>query len=292
MGFFSSESEEKTTIPEATAEEKQLTQGLVEQAGFRFDEIKNLVAELKLQFPDIDKAVATLQGQTEKAIAQGGDAFAAFTQGIKDLEAFSDPETLQATDAELTNINDIIKSQFDLGSEQIQQGARQNLEQAREVFGQSRGLRPGDTPVLDRAAQIARTATEQTGLLSRNLAVTAAQQKQDVPFRRAQFQLGAKTTQLGFGESNRNFIRQLQEQGPQLSALPATLKAGLLNPTLGQLSSGESTLGVLGQLRAAQKTTTKSDTPSTFSSLLKVAGTIGAAYVTGGASLAVTGTGV
>jgi len=133
MGFFSNffSSKSESSIPGATAEEKKLTQALTAQAEFRFDEIKNLVGELKKTFPDIDKAVAALQGQTEKAIAQGGDAFAAFTQGIKDLEAFADPETLQATDAELTNINDIIKAQFDLGSEQIRQGARQNLEQLR-----------------------------------------------------------------------------------------------------------------------------------------------------------------
>ena len=122
------------------------------------------------------------------------------------------------------------------GEADISEFRRQGLEQIREEFAPASGLRPGDTPVVERGLQLGREAARQQGQLVRGLRGQQAQQLLQFPL-----QAGAAAQQQsigaqGLGQAAQQFQTQLRQQAFQ-----------------NQLRlSGQATQASLGGLQVAQ----------------------------------------
>jgi len=130
-------------------------------------------------------------------------------------------------------INANTQSQLDLGASNIQKFGQDAIDMITQELAPSRGLRPTDTPIQDRAFGVGTEMTRQFGNLSNQLSAQAAQQMLQYPLQSAAMAqqgaqvnqsaigLGQNAAQLGLG-ANQQWIQnllsnaQLGQRGQQL----------------------------------------------------------------------------
>ena len=117
-----------------------------------------------------------------------------------------------ATDQERALINAATEAAITSGTSDINEARRLGLEALREELAPSLGLRPGDTPILDRGARLAAESARQTGQLVTDLRGQQAEQELLFPLERGRFesqQIGqAQGDILGF----RNLLANIQAE--------------------------------------------------------------------------------
>ena len=117
-----------------------------------------------------------------------------------------------ATDQERALIDAATEAAITSGTSDINEARRLGLEALREELAPSLGLRPGDTPILDRGARVAAESARQTGQLVTGLRGQQAEQELLFPLERGRFEsqrIGqAQGDILGF----RNLLANIQAE--------------------------------------------------------------------------------
>jgi len=167
----------------------------------------------------------------------------------------------EASDEQRRLIGQGINLGIQQGSSDISNFAAEQLEQIRNVLAPGRGLRPTDTPILDRAGKVAETAIREQASLVRNLRAQEAQSLLEFPLQANEAQSQRSLRQQDIGQGNQQFqqnflaglldnatAKRLGLQQQQFSNL-AGLSAN---------SPAASVLGTLGSLRQTEATTNSS----------------------------------
>lgn len=168
----------------------------------------------------------------------------------------------QATPEETELINQAVEQALAAGETDIERFQSQSTEQLREELAPQLGLRPGDTPILDRGARIGAEALRQQGALVSNLRGQQATSLLNFPLQRVST-LGSLTGSLQEFQSRLRqsaFTNRLQLAGARSTA--GLGLAGVATPNIGPAFSG------LG----STQTTSGSSTPG----FGEIAGGIGA----------------
>lgn len=194
-----------TTKTQLTPEQTELIQKQIELAEFQLEELANQ-RDLQTQlFGDVGEALDTTADFTAGQIERAGAASA----------------------REVDLINEAVFRALEAGEADIERFQSQATEQLREELAPQLGLRPGDTPILDRGSRIASEATRQQGQLVSRLRGQQAESLLNFPLQRGQFL------------SNLNqsaFTNRLQLAGAQSTA--GLGLAGVATPNIGPAFSG------------------------------------------------------
>lgn len=250
------ECKSKTTIttPPPTAQETALQQKQLELAGFQLEQLK-LQSEHQAEFGTEFKSLFALQAEREQTAA----AREAELQPIQDefLQlALEDARRGGAASPEqIRLIDEAADAALARGEVDISRFETQGLESLREELAPSLGLRPTDTPILDRGGKLAAEALRQRGALSESLRGASATARLNFPLSVTQVQGGFNLGQQGLLEATRSFQANLQQQAFAnrlgIADLTSGIGSRLVGNPAGTLSSA---LNPLTQSRLAQTT--------------------------------------
>ena len=143
------------------------------------------------------------------------------------------------------------------GESDIDRSLRSSLETLREELAPQLGLRPSDSPILDRGARVAEEATRQKGQLVATLDAQAAEAQLRFPVERQALVSEATRRGQEFEESVTRFQQQLREQAA-INRL--SLTAGLPAPGLNLAQASGANVGSI-----ASATTERGPSSSSFS---------------------------
>ena len=176
----------------------------------------------------------------------------------------------QASDVETNLINKAVDMALASGNSDINTAFQESLDILKQNLAPSLGLRPGDTPILDRGGKLALEASRQKSQLSNTLRGQQANQLLQFPLQRGQ----AISSQAG---SLQNFLQSLEQQSfSNRAQLLGSIQGGGLG--LAGLGGAGNTLGALTAGRTANSSTNTSDPFRT------AAGVGSLAYLFGGSS--------
>ena len=136
-------------------------------------------------------------------------------------------------------INEYADEAINSGNIDIERYRTQGLDALRNQLAPALGLRPGDTPVLDRGALLASEALRQGGQLSSGIRGAAANAKLNYPLAASQLTSAIAQGQQGLLRAAGDFQAQLREQ------------AGLNRLRLGEPISGLAQMGLSGGIGLA-----------------------------------------
>jgi hypothetical protein len=184
-----------------------------------------------------------------------------------------------ATEEEKRLISEATQSAERLGAEQIGTFQREATETLRDVLAPSRGLRPTDRPIVERAEEVGRESIRQHGRLVGELAKTQAETTLQFPLQRGTIlsQMGQFQQELALRKAD--FQTRLQQTAAENRLRLQGLRS---QSTLGLLSVqplGQSTLNTLISGRYGQQPVVTEQ--KGIADLLKAAGT----FATGVGSL-------
>ena len=220
-----------TSTPVLSKEQQELTGQQVELGKFQAAELERQKALQEESFGAVDPSATAF------------DEFVASQTGTSQVDA--QDELLQdmldriraggsASPEEIELINSATEQALAAGESDISRFMKLGLEQLREELAPQLGLRPGDTPILDRGGRVVAEGTRQQGQLVRDLRGQQFAQRLAFPLQRAST-LGG----LNLGQ---------QDLSQQISQFQGQLKQGAFINRL-QLASGKSAagLGLAGQ---------------------------------------------
>lgn len=177
-------------------------------------------------FADLDRELGALREQgKDSSVSAPTQAFIRAAG-----EELQSPILSQgATAEERSLIDQIATGTISRGSADINNFLQDSLEQIRDVLAPSRGLRPQDTPIVDRGERVAREANRAFGNLIETTRTNAANQLLEFPLKRAT-QLGGVRQQalgtIGQGAGMAEATLQ-QSRGIQANAAQAAVNARL-----------------------------------------------------------------
>jgi hypothetical protein len=187
--------------------------------------------EFLQQFRDI-LSVDEIQGAQQSIGAQRG-LLEAELQRIQRGPGVATPE-------QLTAIEEARAAQVAAGEIDIERARTENLRVLREELAPRLGLRPGDTPILDRGGLIAAEALRQQGVLGNVAGQAAAQARLSFPLAASQLQSQQTQAQQTFGSALSQFQQQLNQQAFQNRLLLSQQLGGI------GTQAGEFGLGLAG----------------------------------------------
>jgi hypothetical protein len=133
------------------------------------------------------------------------------------------------------------------------------------------GLRPGDTPILDRGGLIAAEALRQQGVLGNVAGQAAAQARLSYPLAASQLQSQQTQAQQTFGNALSQFQQQLNQQAFQ-NRLLLSQQLGGISTQAGQFGLGlagiEAGRSAFGDIAGAQKLGTVTATSPGFGEII------------------------
>lgn len=169
-------------------------------------------------------------------------------------------ETLRAggaaTDEDIRLIQEARGAALQRGESDIDRAQRESTEILREELAPQLGLRPSDSPILDRGARIAEEATRQKGRLVNTLDAQAAEAQLRFPVERQALVSEATRRGQEFEESVAQFQQQLREQAA-INRLSLTAGQSAPGLNLAQISGSN-----VGSIAAA--TTERGPSSSSF----------------------------
>lgn len=173
-----------------------------------------------------------------------------------------------ASEEELRLIGEATERGIASGESDISEFQRLGLQQIREELAPASGLRPTDSPIVDRGLQLGREAQRQQGQLVRGLRGAEAQAALNFPLASQQFQQQQAFGASQLATSAQQFQSQLRQQAFQNQLRLGGQASGTGLGALGGVTGG---LGGLQQVRLGQTTTTTRDPVATGA---KIAGGI------------------
>lgn len=239
---MSSKTEVKTPAP--TAQEIELQKRQLELADFQLQELRRqreqqeLFAEKLTPLFEQQAEAADLARQRQEQIAPIQDELLKLT--LDDLRRGG-----AATPEQKELIGQATDRAIEAGSTDIERFRTQSLEALREELAPSLGLRPTDSPILDRGARVAAEAARQGGQLTSGLRSAQAQAELNFPLASSQLLQQSAQGQQSLLEATRQFQDQLRSQalsnrlglastlgglGAQLTGNPAATLSSALQP--------------------------------------------------------------
>lgn len=180
---------------------------IIQSGQFSSSLFENLPSEIEAISEDPAKRELINTGQFELAASTQP-----LTQDLLESEAASieagsriDPQTEQLIDS-------VFESQFEAGVSDINQALTNTLEIIRDELAPALGLRPEDTPILDRAARVAAETVRQTGQLRSQLDSSAATAKLNFPLQQDALTSERTARFAGISGDATDFSDQLQQQ--------------------------------------------------------------------------------
>lgn len=250
MGFigdiFGGGGSSQTVVQQAnlTPEQIELINRQVQLADIQIREISRQRRAQERAFGSAESAAR----RVERSVAAEGDRALVSDEFTDELVALQQERLRsggEATPREVELINEAVERALAAGEADIERFQSQSTEQLREELAPQLGLRPGDTPILDRGARIAAEAGRQQGQLVNTLRGQQASSLLTLPLARTEV-LGGLTQQgLGLAEAARQFQSQLQQSAftnrLQLAGAQSTAGlglAGVATPNIGPAFSG------------------------------------------------------
>ena len=277
-GPFGGGGSTSTTVVEAqtpTAEETELINRQIELADFQLQELQRQSALQETAFdelgPLLDIQTAEAERQAERALALEPVQDELLQLQLEQIRrgGAASPEQIEA-------INEATGEALSQGESDILRFTGLAQEQLREELAGSLGLRPGDTPILDRGARIATEGVRQQGQLASGLREANATARLNFPLASAQVFGAQNQFQQSLAQSAQEFSAQLRDA--------ATLNRLRLGQTQGSLGLGLAT-GIPGNLgaissnlasrRGSTSTTSTSGGGLGLGSILSAASTLG-----------------
>ncbi len=160
-----------------------------------------------------------------------------------------------ASEEELRLIGEATEQAIGAGESDISEFRRLGLQQIREELAPASGLRPTDTPIVERGLQLGREAQRQQGQLVRNLRGAQAQAQLNFPLAQQQFAQAQAFGAQQLGQAAIQFQTSLRQQAFQNQLRLAGGASATGATALGGISQG---LGIAQLPRLAQGTTTLS----------------------------------
>lgn len=120
-----------------------------------------------------------------------------------------------ATDEQKALIAEATGAALEAGTSDIARFRDQSIEQLRSELAPSLGLRPGDTPIVDRGGEITEEAVRQAGQLTSNLRSAQANAELNFPLNAGQTFGALNQSQQSIGNAAAQFQQQLQNQAFQ-----------------------------------------------------------------------------
>ncbi len=161
-----------------------------------------------------------------------------------------------ASEEELRLIGEATERGIASGESDISEFQRRGLQQIREELAPASGLRPTDTPIVERGLQLGREAQRQQGQLVRGLRGAEAQAALNFPLALGQFQQAQAFGASQLATSAQQFQSQLRQQAFQNQLRLGGQASGTGLGALGGITGG---LGGLQQLRLGQTSTQTRD---------------------------------
>jgi hypothetical protein len=226
MGLGTSKSKVKISLPEASEEEKTVTDVAVR------------LAEEQLAFAERQAEIADYLFENMPELFEAAGAAGALDEGAlaEDLEAL---RAGTATPEQRDLISRTVENALKLGRSDIDRFTQEGLERVRDVLAPERGLRPGDSPILGLGSDIMEEGQRQYGNLVSSLRGFEAERLLNLPYER-----GFPITQLQAELAQNAFTNRLNLAG-------ATGSLGLgMNPSFNVPQA----LSVIQQPRLEQKT--------------------------------------
>ena len=260
-----------------TREQKALTQQQVELGEFQKEELERQRLLQEQAFGAVEPSAAAFEqfiADQEQELAGGAEVRDELLQAQLDRIRAGGA----ATPEEIALINAATEQALAAGETDINRFLKFGLEQLREELAPQLGLRPGDTPILDRGSRVAAEAARQQGQLVSSLRGQQFASQLNFPLQRTAVLGGLTGGQQDLQEQVRQFQAQLKQGafinrlqlaggrataglglagvsapniGPAFSAVGGVTKGrdpsqGLLNLTEGFKNVGQGIGGIMG----------------------------------------------
>ncbi len=198
-----------TNVPPPTATELALQDKQLELATFQLTQLQTQ-ADLQAQFAEqLGPALEQQQLDADAARDQ-----LAITQPIQNelLQLALDDarQGTAATPEQISLIEEAGDAAVERGSTDIERFRTDSLTALREELAPSLGLRPGDTPILDRGSRVAAEATRLGGNLSESVRGAEATAKLNFPLAQGQLALAQTTGASSVSQAMADFQSRLR----------------------------------------------------------------------------------
>jgi hypothetical protein len=261
----SSKTEVKTPAP--TAQEIALQQKQVELAEFQLEELKRQRTQQELFAKELEPLLKSQTEAAQKAQAQQ-DKMAPIQEELLNLALEDLRRGGKATPEQIELIGQATEQAIAAGSTDIERFQTDSLQRIRDELAPSLGLRPTDTPILDRAGRVGAEAVRQGGQLTAGLRSAQAQAELNFPLAQSSLLQQSALGQQNILEATRQFQDQLRGQafnnrlnmastlgglGLQLAGNPAATLSSAINPMAQtRLANTTTTQGGFGLSQFAQ----------------------------------------
>ncbi len=182
-----------TEVPPPTETELALQEQQLKLAEFQLTELQRQ-SELQQEFASQIQPLLDIQAEDAQL-------------ALEDLRRGG-----EATPEQIALINEAADAGIAAGGTDIERFRTDSLEALREELAPALGLRPGDTPILDRGARVAAEATRQGGQLAQNFRGAAATARLNLPLAQSQILQAGTSAQGQLVEATRQFQDQLRQQ--------------------------------------------------------------------------------
>jgi hypothetical protein len=179
---------------------------------------------------------------------QGQQALAPLQQQLLETQLKQALQGNAATPEQIAQIDAATQAAQASGTSDINEASQTALQQLRDTLAPSLGLRPTDTPIIDRGDLVAKEATRQAGQLASGLAQANANARLNYPLASQQISGAASQNTANIANAQQNFQAQLAQAA-------ATNRLNLLNTGTQATGLGfQSGLGLIGAGQNAANT--------------------------------------
>lgn len=204
-------SETTVTPAEPSPEQRQLTQRQVELAEFQLTELQRqrvqqekFAAELEPLFEQQAEDATRARERAERLDPIQEELL---TIALEDLRRGG-----KATPEQIELIDEATQAGLNRGLIDVERFETQGLEAIREELAPSLGLRPSDTPILDRGGRLGAEALRQRGSLTESFGLANAQARLNFPLASSSLLQSSTLGQQQLTEATRQFQDTLRNQ--------------------------------------------------------------------------------
>ncbi len=266
-----------TVIPEPSAAEKELTEKNLELIEFELERLKAEGVAIEKFGEEIKPFLEAQSAEADRLAARARDV-EPIEDEILDIRLEELRRGGAASPEQLKLIGEAGDAALEAGGVDIERFRTESLEALRSELAPALGLRPSDTPILDRGGKVAAEATRQGGQLASRIRESQASAKLNFPLAAGQL-----TNAIGFGlqqttEATRQFQASLAQQAfvnrLNVTGLSSGIGLSLSGNPAGTIASGASPF-LQSRLASGSTTSTTGGLGATISGISSLAGGAG-----------------
>ena len=193
----------------ASAAEIALQERQLELADFQLTELRRQ-SDLQAEFAGQIEPFLEIQAEEAAAAKAERERLAPIQQELLDLALEDLRRGGAASPEQIALIEEAGAAALEAGEVDIERFRSESLEALREELAPGLGLRPSDTPILDRGAKVAAEATRQGGQLAAGIRSAEATAKLNIPLASSQILQAGTAAQGQLLEATRQFQDNLR----------------------------------------------------------------------------------